>query len=247
MEKNDIQKELDSNIPAEAVETREAWRGGPKLSYLSGAYVIDRMNQVLGQGNWDYTLVDLTKVYEGTIAQTNADAYTTSYTAKVRLTARFGPPSIEYSSVSFTDVGYGDGTDKKSPGKAHELAVKEAVTDGLKRAAKNLGRSMGLGLYFKSGEYVDEANITKNDEPAKQQAATAVQEQPAAAPAKPSAVSPKKKIKSAFKVLEKMGIITAQDFTQKYTAGAKVDELNDDTAASLYTTIKKDFPQLNLQ
>jgi recombination DNA repair RAD52 pathway protein len=34
--------------------------------------------------------------------------------------------------------------------------VKEAVTDGIKRCAKNLGMSMGLALYDKTQENVDE-------------------------------------------------------------------------------------------
>jgi recombination DNA repair RAD52 pathway protein len=64
----------------------------------------------------------------------------------------------------YGDVGYGDGSDKTNPGKAHELAAKEAVTDALKRCAKNLGMSMGLALYDKTQENVDEGSGTHREE-----------------------------------------------------------------------------------
>jgi recombination DNA repair RAD52 pathway protein len=40
---------------------------------------------------------------------------------------------------------------------AHEMACKEAESDALKRAAMKLGISMGLGLYEKTGDFVDDA------------------------------------------------------------------------------------------
>src|ERR1700722_7790641 len=123
---------LNQNIPAEVVEEREAWRGGPKLSYLSGAYVINRLNEVLGQGNWGYSIKALNKVHEGTIEQTAGSVFTVSYITTLGFYAM-----IDGKGASFDEVGYGDGTDKKSQGKAHELATKESVTDALKRAAKN--------------------------------------------------------------------------------------------------------------
>lgn len=138
-----LKKQLDAPIPDKFVETRE--QAGRQLEYLSGAYVIDRMNQTFGQGNWEYQLGELRKVYEGKVTQKSGEVFATSYIATITIKA-----TIEKNTVVFTDVGYGDGTDKANPGKAHELAVKEAVTDGVKRAAKNLGRSMGLELYFKS-------------------------------------------------------------------------------------------------
>lgn len=147
MTKSEIQSALDSNIPKDVIETRE--QAGRTLSYLATWYVIDRLNQVLGQGNWGYQIKQLDKVFEGTIQQSSGEVFTTSYTAQVALFA-----TVEGKTVIFTEVGYGDGTDRKSQGKAHELATKEAVSDALKRGAKNLGRSMGLALYDKTQEFV---------------------------------------------------------------------------------------------
>ncbi len=233
--KSELQNTLNSNIPEQFVEQREAWKNGPKLSYLSGAYVINRLNEVLGQGNWGYQIKSMIKVHEGVIQQSGVESFTTSYVT----TISFGA-NIDGKIASFEDVGYGDGTDKKSAGKAHELAVKEAVTDGIKRCAKNLGISMGLGLYFKSGEYVDEEVVVK---PAK-----AVTQAPAAAPkqevkapaqataktatdsvadssnpsAKPSDTKiPRQTLKSYFSVLRAKNAINQLDFAVNYLGSDK--------------------------
>lgn len=153
--KTDTQRNLDADIPKDAVTTRT--QAGTSLSYLTGAYVINRLNQVLGQGNWGSRITNMTKVFEGIVPNYKGEeVHNVSYTATVELLAQF-----DNKIVHFEEIGYGDGMDKKNPGKAHELAVKEAATDALKRAAKNLGISLGLGLYFKDGDYdVSEATNT---------------------------------------------------------------------------------------
>lgn len=143
--------ELDAKIPRNAISTRDAGRGRT-LDYLTGFYVIKRMNEVFGQGNWDY-IASVDKIHEGLGKDRyNADVHSVHYMAQVTLRV-----TIEGQHTTFTDYGYGDGTDKVNPGKAHELAIKEAVTDGVKRCARNLGMSLGLALYDKEQEFVDEA------------------------------------------------------------------------------------------
>lgn len=146
-----VVEELDAKIPRDCVALREGG-GGRKLSYLEGHYVINRLNKVLGQGNWAYTsdvtLVDASDNPKG--------GYSVHYIAKVRLAV-----TLPGTPTEFTDYGYGDGSDKFLKGKAHELAVKEAVTDGLKRCAKNLGMSLGLALYDKTQENVQDEEETK--------------------------------------------------------------------------------------
>lgn len=150
----ELSKELDAKIPREVIQSREAGNGR-KLDYLSGYYVIDRLNKVLGAGNWAYS-ADANLVHQGVISTRSGDTNSVHYLAKVRLVVTIGDKPTE-----FNDYGYGDGTDKSNPGKAHELAVKEAVTDGLKRCAKNLGMSFGLALYSKDQENVDETGTTQ--------------------------------------------------------------------------------------
>ncbi len=253
---SEIRKQLDANIPESAVQSRE--QAGRSLSYLSGAYVIKRLNEVLGQGNWDYRIDDLKCVYEGKTTQTRGEVFTTSYIAQVQLRA-----TIDGKDVFFTDVGYGDGTDFKIPGKAHELAVKEAVTDGIKRAAKNLGISMGLGLYFKDGEYVTEekratvstgfptpkATVKPPTKPSNtevKQAGVLPQAVTNAAENNKTTKPTKQLIKGAFGVLKELQKITAADFTAKYLSGSKVDALTDEAAIAVYTRLKTDFKELKL-
>lgn len=150
-----VVKELDSNIPAEAVSKRRG-NAGTTLSYLEGHYVIDRMNKVIGQGNWAYEIVDQKIVYEGVLKDHyNNDKFHVSYLATVKLSVEFGAGPVS-KRVYFTDVGYGNGVDKTNPGAAHELAAKESVTDALKRCIKNLGQSMGLALYDKEQKNVSD-------------------------------------------------------------------------------------------
>jgi len=144
----DTRRLLDENIPASAVSTRDGGRG-MRLSYLEGWYVIDRLNKILGQGNWGYSS-ELTPLFE--VYNEDKLQWDTAYIAKVRLVVSFGG-----SPTEFVDVGYGDGRDNNR-GKSHESATKESITDGIKRCAKNLGMSMGLALYDKTKEFVEPPN-----------------------------------------------------------------------------------------
>lgn len=250
---NDTINKLNSNIPAEAVEKREAWRGGPQLSYLSGAYVINRLNEVVGQGNWGYRISSLRPVFEGVINQANGEAFTVSYIATLSFQA-----TVDGNTANFEEVGYGDGTDKKSQGKAHELATKEAVTDALKRAAKNLGISMGLGLYFKSQEYIDEqsnaSESSKREEnPTRKE--SSVERSKTVSTSTANAVKPgkivsakilKDQIKNSFAVLQAQKKITKEDFIKDYLNGGKTDDLDDSNVKIVLEKIKTNFPELGL-
>lgn len=141
---------LDAKIPKDAVSSRQG--GGTKaLSYLEGWYVIDRMNKIFGPDAWSYDVTELRCVHSGKIPGKYGEAESASYSATVALYVQF--PGAEVSK-RITDVGFGNGTDKADPGKPHELATKEAVTDALKRCAKSLGMSLGLALYDKTQENV---------------------------------------------------------------------------------------------
>lgn len=145
----ELTKECNALIPRDVIEQREGGFG-KKLSYLPGFYVINRLNSVFGQGNWAYQS-ETTLLHSGVVETSKGPTNSVHYSARVRLVVTVGDKPTE-----FTDYGYGDGTDKINPGKAHELAIKEAITDGLKRAARCLGNSFGNGLYDKSGEGVEE-------------------------------------------------------------------------------------------
>lgn len=148
--KEEIFAALDANIPKSAVSTRQG--GGTKaLSYLEGWFVIDRMNKIFGPDAWSYDVTELRCVHKGELDGKYGAIFSASYSATVALFVQF-PDGIQAKRI--TDVGFGNGTDKTDPGKPHELATKEAVTDALKRCAKSLGMSLGLALYDKKQENV---------------------------------------------------------------------------------------------
>jgi hypothetical protein len=77
---------------------------------------------------------------------------------------------LRAGGVSKEDVGYGHGINR-SLGKACESAGKESVTDGLKRAARTLGNSLGLALYVANKTHVSEVEDTPAPKKARRKAA----------------------------------------------------------------------------
>jgi DNA repair and recombination protein RAD52 len=109
---------------------------GPKGDYLEGWHVINEANRIFGFGQWGYTH-DLKQVSKETNAKGNIEI---GYICNCKLVV---------GDVTRQDVGYGSGAAKKE-GDAHEGAVKEAVTDALKRCLRTFGNPFGLALYDKS-------------------------------------------------------------------------------------------------
>ncbi len=247
--KTPMQTKLDENIPGEVVATRE--QAGRSLSYLETWYVIDRLNQILGQGNWAYDTVKLEKVFEGEIEQYSGKAFTTSYIATVSLSG-----FVDGKPFRFTDVGYGDGTDKKSPGKAHELATKEAVSDAVKRCAKNLGSSTGLALYDKTQSRVtkvSQGTDTKQGrtvEPSSTGTSrnvdvpTGVSSKTDKATIQIGNKTAKDLITNAFKVLEATGKVTKEAFKTNYLENRGISTIEPSKLPGIYEKMKKDFPIL---
>lgn len=147
-----IEQDLNSKIPASAVSSREGG-GGKQLSYLAGHYVIDRLNKVFGPFGWASQTTSIDKLFEGEV--TNRYGKKTNYVS-YRATVRLVVTGPDNKATEHTLNGFGDGQDQDNAGKAHELAIKEAETDALKRCAKNLGMSMGLALYDKTQENVEQ-------------------------------------------------------------------------------------------
>lgn len=151
--KEQILSELDADIPRNVIEQRDGG-GAKKLSYLPGWHVINELNKIFGPDAWSYDVTELRCVHSGELQGKYGPVQSASYSATVALYVQF--PGNEQAK-RITDVGFGNGTDKADPGKPHELATKEAVTDAIKRCAKSLGMFLGLSLYTKSDEYIEDA------------------------------------------------------------------------------------------
>jgi hypothetical protein len=128
-------KQLNADIPAASVTQRT--QAGQKLDYVEAWWVIDRLNQILGNGAWGSELV--THEHVCTVDNPEKHNATVTYRAVVRLFGAFEP---------MMGVGFASNT-SKSLGDAHETAGKSAESDALKRAAMKLGRHLGLALYQK--------------------------------------------------------------------------------------------------
>ena len=119
-----------------AVIVKPSGQFGPKGDYIEGWHAINEANRIFGFDAWSYTS-ELQKVHEATNEKGNIEI---SYICKC---------TVEALGVTRQDIGYGSGAAKKA-GDAYEGAVKEAVTDALKRCLRTFGNPFGLALYDKS-------------------------------------------------------------------------------------------------
>lgn len=132
---------------------------GPKGDYLEGWHVIAEANRIFGFDGWSYEVMEAKCVAEMSrkIGRDKKDGFGVTYTAKVR---------VLVAGVMREDFGAGHGYDVDA-GLAHESAIKEAVTDSLKRALRTFGNPFGLALYDKTRENV-EVSEPETKQPAKQ-------------------------------------------------------------------------------
>ena len=124
------------------------------LSYVTGRYVKQTLNELFGPLGWGY------EVIENYPLNPKFDDGAARWFAHVRLTIQVGERSITRDGLA---VGHGvlqkeiwenrkptGKFEDVSAGRANEVidfAAAEAVTDALKRAASSVGQVLGLSLY----------------------------------------------------------------------------------------------------
>ena len=123
-----LKKGLDPKV------VKQRPQGGRAVSYLTGGYIKQRLNEVFGYSGWDTEITELVSIDDPRCPWARAT---------LRLTVRFE----DGTEVKRHNVGLGSAPPKLPNGQ--ELANKEAVTDALKRAAASLGNQFGLSLYDK--------------------------------------------------------------------------------------------------
>lgn len=139
--------------PLNRSHVSERSNGGKMLSYIEGYHAIDTANEIFGFDGWasDMTLQLVTEYpveIGGGYGKKGSPGTEVVYRAEVTVTV---------GNQSHKDVGTGNGR-AKAPKDAHELAMKEAVTDALKRALRHWGNQFGNCLYDKTQKNVsDEA------------------------------------------------------------------------------------------
>jgi DNA recombination protein Rad52 len=128
-------RQLKAKLKPRYVKTRQA--EGALLHYVEGWHAIAEANRIFGFDAWDRRTVSSRCVH----SERHGRSHFAAYVAKVRVSVRAGDITIVREGS-----GMGEGA-APTPGKAHELALKGAETDGTKRALATFGNPFGLALY----------------------------------------------------------------------------------------------------
>ena len=132
---------LDQPLLRKHVHQRQG-SGGKSLNYLEAHFVKRTANEIFGYDGWSYATRELICLgEEPATSKTGKEGVRVGYRAVVE---------VRVGDVTRSDVGYGDAVEyvgsRITP---HELAAKEAVSDGIKRAFASFGDRFGLVLYDK--------------------------------------------------------------------------------------------------
>jgi DNA recombination protein Rad52 len=95
------------------------------------------MNAIFGHGGWSSQITMQRNILN---EKDDRGRWNVGYITSIRVTLLNG--------ASHEDCGSGEGIDN-SKIKAHEKAIKSAITDGMKRAARHFGERLGNALYIK--------------------------------------------------------------------------------------------------
>lgn len=139
--------------------------GGRQLSYLEAWDVKAHLNRIFGFLNWSADVREASLAFE---EKNEKGQWHVGY--KVVLALRIDNGS-EWSSATYTEAAVGFAT-LPSRGEAHDMAIKTAESDALKRAAINLGTQFGLSLYNNGstadviGKTLDCDTVSQIEEPA---------------------------------------------------------------------------------
>lgn len=128
-------EELQKPLDPSRVLRRVGFRG-QQLEYLPVHDIIETANRIFGYGGWQREIRRLEKVFED---ETDG-VYSVGYLCEYR---------IKVGEVVHEDVGFGSSANQPDPAQAHEMAVKAAVSDALKRCFRAFGDQFGLSLYRK--------------------------------------------------------------------------------------------------
>ena len=113
-------------------------------AFLESWDVIAHLTRIFGPLNWDKEVTHTQVMFEEPVKMRGGkDGWSVGYRATVRLTVRTSL-GVKVSE----DVASHEST-LPSRGDAHDMALKSAVSEALKRAAKDLGDQFGLSLYNK--------------------------------------------------------------------------------------------------
>lgn len=111
-------------------------QAGRSLSYLESFDVKAHLIRIFGFGGWSAEVLSAELAFED---QNEKGQWNVGYKVTMRLT-------VHALGCVYTEAAVGSAT-LPQRGEAHDMAVKTAESDALKRAAINLGTQFGLSLY----------------------------------------------------------------------------------------------------
>ncbi len=119
-------------------ESRVAKRGqaGRQLSYLEAWDVKAHLIRIFGFGGWSADVLESSLAFED---KNEKGQWNVGYKVTLCL-------NVHTLGCTYTEAAVGSAT-LPQRGEAHDMAIKTAESDALKRAAINLGTQFGLSLY----------------------------------------------------------------------------------------------------
>lgn len=124
-------------------------KDGKGFSHVEAYEIRAHLNRIFGFARWGDTVRSCELVFESSEQRTSKNgkeytAWTVCYRAVVAVHV-CGPDGAVLAC--WEDGATGEATNQPSRGDAHDLAMKTALSQAMKRAAVNLGDQFGLSLY----------------------------------------------------------------------------------------------------
>jgi hypothetical protein len=127
---------LLADLSASRVAKRS--QAGRSLSYLEAWDVRATLNRIFGFLGWSADVITSDLVFE---EKNEKGQWSVGYKVTLKLSI-----FDQYSAATYTEAA-GGSSSLPQRGEAHDMAIKTAESDALKRAAMNLGTQFGLSLY----------------------------------------------------------------------------------------------------
>ena len=139
-----LTKEQHEQLLKPLNESRVARRqqSGRSLSYLEAWDVKAHLIRVFGFLGWSADVIESVLVFEEKNEKGNWDV---AYKVTLRLRIH-SDNELSFGDATYTEAAVGSSSLPRR-GDAHDMAIKTAESDALKRAAINLGTQFGLSLY----------------------------------------------------------------------------------------------------
>lgn len=136
---NEQYEKLLQPLAANRVASRK--QAGMNLSYLEAWDVKAHLIRIFGFGGWSADVISADLAFED---KDEKGRWNVGYKVVMRL--RIHADNDFLGDTTYTEAAVGSST-QSSRGDAHDMAIKTAESDALKRAAINLGTQFGLSLY----------------------------------------------------------------------------------------------------